>query len=206
VSSKLKIPLKSKVRVILKSILTLLSKPTYIVLMVISMISMAGLIIWSLNLELIAYIIFDTPLTIFEKLEFFAYGYQSLFTSYDSFLSLGIIIFSFLFGINIGMLAYVIRRQGLKSIPKKSGGSGFMFAILGGGCVACGTSLLAPVLATVGATSVPLLRGIGAIFTWAGSVLIVYSIYQLSLLVASSNFKDSNNKQNDNGKKSLINE
>lgn len=182
----MKTTLKLKTRITLQAITHVLRLPRYIVLAATSTLLMAGLIIWSLNLDLLRYILFEAPLTAYDKFEFFAYGYQSLFTTYNSALSLGIIVFTLLFGINIAMLTFAIRREGLASIPKKSGGGAFIFAILGGGCIACGTSLLAPLVASAGAASAPLLRDLGAIFNWLGSLLLIYSIYKLSLIVQSA--------------------
>jgi len=84
-----------------------------------------------------------------------------------------------LFGINLALLVFVLRNRGFKLIPKKSGLGGFAFAIIGGGCIARGTSIIAPLLATLGATSAPFVRDPGAIFNWLGSLLIAYSIYKL---------------------------
>lgn len=147
---------------------------------------MAGLVIWSLNLDLIIYIFFEAPLSLFGKIEFFFDGYKSLFSNFDSLLSVSIVVFSFLFGLNIALLVYVLRHVGVKSIPKKSGGIAFIFAILGGGCVACGTSLLTPVLISLGVFGGAFLRDLGAIFNILGSFLLVYSIYQLSIAVQST--------------------
>ncbi len=195
----MKLPLKLKFKIVLRAVVTVLRRPKYIILSIISTLAMAGIIIWSLNLELLGYILFQAPLDLFGKIDFIAYGYQSLFTTYDNLLSLGIIVFTVFFGINIAMLVYVIKRQGMKAVPKKSGGGAFIFAILGGGCVACGTSLVAPLLASFGAVSAPFLRDLGAIFNWLGSLLIIYSIYKLSLLISVppvTNTVHSGNKSN----------
>lgn len=187
----MKLSYSLKIKIIKNAFVKVFSKPKYIVLALVSNFIMMGIIIWSLNLELLGYIVFQAPIGLLAKMEFFLYGYQSLFTTYDNILSLGIIVFTFLFGINVAMLTYVIRRIGFKAVPKKSGGGAFIFAILGGGCVACGTSLLAPLLASLGAVSAPLLRDLGAIFNWLGSILIIYSIYKLSLLINTSVHKRS---------------
>lgn len=70
-----------------------------------------------------------------------------------------------------------------------------MLALLSGGCAACGTSLLAPLIASAGAVGAPLLRDLGAIFNWLGSLLLIYSIYKLSLLVQSFRAAQLINKQ-----------
>lgn len=179
----MKIPIILQLKITASSVLHVLKHPSYIALSLISTIMMGGLIIWSLNLELLRYIFFESPLTLWEKIDFYFAGYRGLFSTLDSMLSLGIIVFTVLFGINLALMVFVIKRQGLKAVPKKSGGGAFIFAVLGGGCVACGTSLLAPLLASLGAVSTPLIRDLGAILNWLGSILLIYSIIKLSLLV-----------------------
>lgn len=179
----MKIPVKLKLRLFWRALLTVLINPRYFTVAAISTFGIAGVIIWSLNFELMRYVLFEAPLTLLGKIEFFMTGYSSLFTTFNHLLSVSILIFSVLFGFNVALLAYVIRRQGFKAVPKKSGGGAFLFAMLGGGCIACGTSLLAPILATLGATSVPFARDLGAIITLIGSLLIIYSIHKLSLML-----------------------
>lgn len=180
----MKLPLKVRISFALKALGHVFIRPKYLLLSIFSSILMIGFILWSLNLDLLVYIIFNAPISILDKVEFFIYGYQSLFTTLDSVLSLGIIVFGILFGINLSLIVYVIRNIGYKNIPKKSGGGAFIFAILGGGCIACGTSILAPLLASLGAVgSSALMRDLGAIFNWLGSILLVYSIFKLTQLI-----------------------
>ncbi len=108
--------------------------------------------------------------------------YKDIFTTYEGPQALGIVIFSILFGINLAILVYALKRQGLKNIPKKSGFGGMILAIVSGGCVACGTSLLAPLLATFGAVSSSFLQDLSLYINWVGSLLMIYSIYKLGLL------------------------
>jgi hypothetical protein len=182
----MKTSFKLKFKITYKAVLYVLKKPIYLISALLLSILMAGIIIWSLNFELLRYIIFDSPLNFFQKIEFFSYGYQNLFNTLDSLLSSGIVILSILFGINTTMLVYVVKNHRFKNLPKKSSTSAFVLAILGGGCIACGTSLLAPILISIGAVSTPFLRDIGAIFNWIGSLLLLYSIYKISLLVRIS--------------------
>lgn len=187
---KIKTPFKLKARITLNAMFTVLKKPRYIVIMNLAILFMAGAIVWSLNLDLLRYILLEAPLSSYDKLSFFSYTYESLFTTFDSAQSLGIVVFSLLFGINASLFVYVIRRRGFKAVPKKSSGTAFTLAILGGGCVACGTSLIAPLLATFGATSGVLVRELGAVFMWVGSILTIYSIYKLATLVQIKSFED----------------
>lgn len=172
-----------KLQILKSATLKVFHKPTYVLLALLATSIMMGIILWSLNYDLILYIFFESPLDFFGKIEFFLYGYQNLFTSLDSVLSLSIIAFSVLFGINSALLVYVIKNHGFNNIPKKSSTSAFIVAILGGGCIACGTSLLAPLLISFGVVSTAVLRDLGSILNIIGSLLMIYSIYRLSFLV-----------------------
>jgi hypothetical protein len=181
---------KATLRISLRSTARVIVLPKYLLLAIFSSFFMAGLIIWSLNLDLLAYIFFQAPINLFEKIRFFFDGYASIATNIANTQSSGIVIFSSLFGINTALIVYALRRRGLKAIPKKSGSGAFILAIASGGCFACGTSLLAPFLATLGATSGSFVRSLGTLFNWLGSILLLYSIYKLSHIAATIQAKE----------------
>jgi len=182
--------LRTKLKISVISTVRIFRSWKYVTLSVLATLAISGLVLWSLNLELLKYIIFEAPISFLGKLDFFTYGYRSVFTTYDSAQSVGLILLSVLFGINTALFVYVIRRQGFKSVPKKSGIGAFGIAIISGGCVACGTSLVAPLLATLGATSSAFLRDLSTILNWLGSVLLLYSIYKLSHIAATIQAKE----------------
>ena len=192
--SEVKAPLSLRIKNSARGFVSVFSKPKYILLALATSVFISGFIIWSLNFDLVKFILFEAPISFGEKIRFFwdvQYGvWQAAFPAlqpddvivsgvYTSFQALGILIFSGLFGINIAMITAMFKNGGLKSIPKKSGGGGLILALLSGGCVACGTSILAPILATFGATSSVFLTDLANFFNWAGSILILYSIYKL---------------------------
>ena len=129
-------------RVALKGVLHVMRKPQYIAGAIIGAFLSASLVIWSLNLELARYIIFEAPISLADKLQFFSDSIRDIFITYSDMQALGITLFAVLFGINMAMLIYVLKHRGFSKIPKKSGFGGTLFAVLSGGCVACGTCLL----------------------------------------------------------------
>lgn len=192
----MKLSLKTKINIIIDAKLYVFRRPTYWLTFFMSTFFIMGFIVWSLNLDLLGYILFDSPLTIWGKFEFFLNGYGSLLSSFESIQAIAIIIFSLLFGVNISMLIYSARflskvnNQGQKNhnkdkVPKKSGAIALGSAVVGGGCIACGTSLLAPIFTTLGITSIGLVRNIGTIFLTLGSLLTLYSIYKLSVIIVN---------------------
>lgn len=179
--------LRSKVA--LKGVGYVLKKPQYLAGVIIGAFLSASLVIWSLNLELAKFILFEAPISLADKLQFFSESIRSVFTTYGDIQGLGIMLFAVLFGINTAMLIFVLKHQGFKSIPKKSGLGGTIAAVISGGCVACGTSLLAPLAATFGATSGAFLRDLALWLNWLASILVIYSIYKLGQLAATISAK-----------------
>jgi len=176
-----------KVAVSAKAFVKLFYNPGYILLVVVGALLSASLVIWSLNLDLARYILLELDgVSMATRLQtIFWDPYISIFTTLESFQALGIVMFSTLFGFNTAILVYVLKNQGLSNIPKKSSFGGTVSAVLAGGCVACGTSVLAPLMATFGATSGVFLRDLSTWLNWAASILIIYSIYKLGLLAAT---------------------
>ena len=180
--SSLKLPLKTKLKLAAaNTVKIVLKKPPYSVLALLSAFIMLTIIIWSLNYQLVGYILTNADMTILQKLRFFSYGYEALFTSFDSFLSVSIISLSFLFGINIAVLTYSLRRKTASARATGTSGLAATLGILSSGCAACGTSLLGPLLATLGATSLTAVHNIGAAFSILGSLLLLYSIYKITI-------------------------
>lgn len=177
--SGVKAPLSLRIKSSLRGAKTALLHPAYLAVAALTSFLISSLIIWSLNLDLVKFILFDAPLSLFEKFRFFWDSLMSIYTTYSSPHATIIVVFSVLFGINIALMTYVIRHASLRNIPKKSGGGGLFLAILGGGCIACGTSILAPVLATIGATSSAFVNDLSLYLNLGGSVLVLYSIYSL---------------------------
>lgn len=191
----MKIPIKTKISITSKAKMYVFSNPAYWLTFFASTLLIMGFIIWSLNYELIGYILLDAPLTFWGKLEFFLDGYRSLFISFDSIQSFGILLFSVAFGINTSMLIFALKRS--KQQPQKKGKAAgassslaLGSAVIGGGCIACGTSLITPLLTTLGLTSVGLVRNIGSFFLYAGSLLTIYSIYKLSIVIVGIKARD----------------
>jgi hypothetical protein len=168
-----------KTRLSLQTATKVLMRPAYFLLAILGTLLASGSILWSLNLDLARYIWLEAPISLPTKLGFFFDVYKSIYTTYSSVQGTTIVVFSILFGINLSLLVFVLKHRGFQAIPKKSGIGGFAVAIVGGGCIACGTSLLAPLLATFGATATPLIRDLATIFMSVGIVLITYSIYKL---------------------------
>ena len=182
---------KLKLKVSAVAVGRVLIVPKYFAGMLIFIFLAANLVIWSLNFELAQYIIMDSGLALADKLRFFSTSVRDIFTTYESNQALGIAIFSVLFGINMSLLIYVLSNIGIKKMAKQSSasGAGLAFAVISGGCVACGASLLAPIAISLGVTSGAFLRDFSLWLNWISSGLILISIYQLGQLAATAQAK-----------------
>lgn len=187
--SNIKAPFDIRIKNSLSGISRVLVKPKYIVLSLVSSFFISGFVIWALNFDLVHFIAFESPLNLAEKLRFFWDVQTSIYTTYESTQATGIILFGLLFGVNFALVVYVIRTIGSKNIPKKVGGAGLFFALLSGGCIACGTSILAPILATLGATSSAFSAELSNYLNWISILLILFSIYKLGSVISNSRNK-----------------
>lgn len=177
----MQVPLSLKLRTSGANVVGVLTKPGYALLAITMTFLLISIIVWSLNYQLVSYVLFQLPLSVAQKIQFFAYGYQSLFTAFDSLLSMSVILISILFGINIALLTYAVRHRAATFGSAGTGGVAAVLGVLSSGCAACGTSLLGPLLATLGATSISMVHTVGAAFNIIGSLLLLYSIYKLGL-------------------------
>jgi hypothetical protein len=183
----------TKTKIVLRSVFYVLRRPIYLIWLILGTLFMVGSIIWSLNLDLVGFILFEAPLSFLEKLEFFFYTYESIFLSYNSLMAMGIVTLSLLFGINLVMVIFVLKnRQVVERLPKKSGLGAFAIAVASGGCIACGTSIFIPLLAFFGVgTSAVFVRNFGVWLMWLGSIMLIYSIYKMGTLAATIIAKNS---------------
>lgn len=175
-----------KAKVAYKNVARVLLNPSYLALAVLSAFLVLGVILWSLNLSLLRYVLIDSGIGASDKLTFFLSVYQGIFSSYDSLQAVSMIIFSTLFGVNIAVLVFVLINQRSRKALPASSALGLGAAVIGGGCIACGTSLLAPILTTLGLFGASsLIEMLGAVFTLLGVSMVLWSLYKLGLLAGT---------------------
>ncbi len=180
--SKVKAPISLQIQAASRGFLYVFRQPLFSMIAIFAALLTSAVVLWSLNIELIGYIMFSAPLPFADKIEFFVSIYRDIFIVYQTTQAIGIMIFSAFFGVNLAMLLFVASRRGFSDLPKKSGFFSLLVAIIGGGCAACGTSLLAPLLTTFGIVSSAAVLKFSAYLMWIGTVFVLYSIFKLSLL------------------------
>ena len=161
--------------------------PATIVLTFFLSIIIFAALLWIFNIGLLYYALFQAPLSISEKSSFIFGVFGSAFTNFDTPQALALFLFSVLFGVNLSMLIFVIYARGKVVKQSKKTGLSLMLAVLASGCAACGTSVLTPLLISVGAGgSLALSREIGIAISYLSLTLVVYSIYSLGGVVANT--------------------
>lgn len=98
--------------------------------------------------------------------------------------TIAIFLMAMLFGYVLSATFYTALK--IRTKTNKSGGVGILFGIISGGCAACGTSLLAPLLTAVGITTTSATLTFSLYLNLVGIILLLYSAYKVSLVVASN--------------------
>ncbi len=190
----MKTPFSLRLKVSILGLLSIFKQPFYIALAAIISFITLGVLLWSLNLDLLGYILVDSPLSLLEKMDFILDAYSGIATNYESFQSIIMVIFSVMFVLNLAALVFVVRGGQKQAIKSKSSVGGLAVAIVGGGCIACGTSIITPLLTSLGAVgSATLSSTIGLYLNLIGIALIIYSL--LSLGQRAATIKAMNSKR-----------
>lgn len=161
--------------------------PLYLVLTIILTALIFGLLLWLFNLSLLGYVLFQAPFSLAERASFILGVYGSVFTNFDAPQAVALFLFALLFGINLTMIVFIFRSRGKVLKASKKTGLSLVLAIIASGCAACGTSILTPILVSIGAGgSLALSREIGIVISYLSLLLVVYSIYSLGAAVANT--------------------
>jgi len=140
--------------------------------------------VWLPNFQLIGLVISSSTASVIEKINFLLSLYGSIGTNFTVISAWYTIMIAVLFGIQIALLTYYIRkvRGGMQGITKAGAVSvtGLISGVFGIGCAACGTFILTSLLALFGATGVlAFLPFGGEEFGILGVLLLLYSIFLL---------------------------
>lgn len=135
------------------------------------------------NREIIIQLISASAIGVGEKLFFVSSLYGSLVLNYGVVSITYILGVSVLFGINIALLTYYVRRRQSQTKGKTAhvtSLAGLVSGIFGIGCAACGSIILTSVLGLFGAGGLILFLPFnGSEFGFIGLFLLGYSIYYL---------------------------
>ena len=136
--------------------------PWYVIIAAIVASAVFALATWLPNLKLISQVITSPTTSLATKFSVPASLLGSITTNFTIFSASYTIAIALLFGVNAAMIIYYFKQQ--KTVSKQSGVAGFgglISGIFGIGCAACGTLVLAPLLALIGAGGIVALLPLG---------------------------------------------
>lgn len=176
------VPLHTKLKHSFGALYTLFrTKPVYLCIAIIVSIIMYVVLFWLNNLELLGYILTSPHIPFGVKLQLLSGTFTSIISLHDSWALNVTLLVSILQGAAIAALIFMLRTQ--RNINKAAGAVGQagvagLFAAVGLGCSACGTSLLTPVLLALGASSSQALSAaIGNIAVLIALIISIISLY-----------------------------
>ncbi|MEX0877692.1 MAG: hypothetical protein WDZ40_02390 [Candidatus Spechtbacterales bacterium] len=171
---------------LLKSLKRVFKQPLYVVMGVAVSFLVFFTSVLAPNATLVGKVLMAPTVSIWYKLHFFWGLVGGLQTSVIPLSAFSTIAISILLGVNIPMLVFMISKNRLSKqrIQKRgvfSSIGGTMSGFLGVGCAACGSLILTPLLASLGATGLLVILPFkGAEFGILGVMLLLVSIYVLA--------------------------
>ena len=179
-----------------KGVFFVLQKPKYFILAIIFSFLLSLIIYFSINFNFYGPLLFSSmglSATFFVLDTMIQTMAQSYFT--DS-IGIMLLIISLLQGMAISLLVYNIKLN-RQFNTKVIAGSGFatIAAVIGLGCVPCGTSLLVPIMTIIFASSAPaLLNTANLIVLILASFLSIYSLYKIGRVSYTNNLMEKTSK------------
>ncbi len=155
-------------------------KPKYILLAFITSVVIFVFATWLPNIRLIATIIGSSDASFSQKLGIPISLLGSITTNFTVLSASYTVAIAILFGINIAMLVYFMKRKisEVKQSGTVTGFAGIASGILGIGCAACGSFLLTSGLTFVGVSGILVFLPLaGSEFGILGVILLLISIY-----------------------------
>ena len=155
-------------------------KSSYVSLTLIVSILVFVFAVWFPNLPLIVRIMGHTGLSLSQKISLPISLLKSITTNFTLLSASYTITIAVLFGINVAMIVYFLRRRiaQVKQNGITAGFLGITSGVLGMGCAACGSFLLTSILSLFGASGIlAALPLSGGEFGILGVILLLISIY-----------------------------
>jgi len=141
------------------------------------------LAVWLPNVSLITIVLSSADIPISQKIGIPLSLLGSITTNFTALSALSTIVIATLFGVNVAMVVYFLRRKisEVKQTGITTGLLGMMSGIVGIGCAACGSLLLTSALALLGASSIlAFLPLAGGEFGILGVILLAISIHSIA--------------------------
>ena len=167
----------------LRLLFRILKTSPYYFIAVLTSLAIFSIIVWLPNSSLIAKVWLSDGVTWLEKLTFLFTLYAAIGSNFSLFSAISTILIVVLFGVQIALLVYYIKRA---RVGRKSSGApmvgigGLISGLFGIGCASCGTFIFMSLLTMVGAGgSLAFLPLKGEEFGMIGIGLLLYANYLL---------------------------
>ena len=157
------------------------TSPGYAVLSLVAGVVGLNLFVVSQNIDLFLNVVVSGNLPLNARLSVLVGLYPIIGTAFTLMESVVLLAVAVLFGVNLSMLTYQLRENRVSVRDGSGSVAGMVLGVLGAGCAACGTAVLAGVLSLVGAAGVTTLLPLeGMEFSLLALVLLVLSVYWLA--------------------------
>lgn len=157
------------------------TSPGYAVLSLVAGVVGLNLFVVSQNIDLFLNVVVSGNLPLNARLSVLVGLYPIIGTAFTLTESVVLLAVAVLFGVNLSMLTYQLRENRVSVRDGSGSVAGMILGVLGAGCAACGTAVLAGVLSLVGAAGVTTLLPLeGMEFSLLALVLLVLSVYWLA--------------------------
>lgn len=158
-------------------------KPLYVLLALVTSAVVFAFAVWFPNLKLIVEIMGHPGISFLQKFDLPISLLGSIATNFTLLSASYTIAIALLFGVNLAMTVYFLRRKisEVRQSGVATGFIGFASGVLGMGCAACGSLLLTSGLSLVGASGIlAFLPLAGGEFGILGVILLSVSIYLIA--------------------------
>jgi hypothetical protein len=166
----------------MRAIAAVLTRPKFATIAILVALLTLSVLIWLFALESLVHVLTLPGLAASEKALFVLSAYTNSLLYIDDPIVFTRVVFAILAGISFAMYWFIRSHRHDTKMRRNLGG--FTVALASAGCVACGTSLLAPLLTALGASlSVTASISIGVAGNVIGIMLMLYAIRGLSVQV-----------------------
>lgn len=143
-------------RLVARVLRLVLSQPAYAAVAVVAAWVSLTTFVVSQNLELFGALIVGGSLSLADRLVLLREQYPFLGTTYGTLEGVALLLVAALVGANLALLSYHVREHDLSAAGGGGSAVGVALGVLGAGCAACGSALLAGVLSLVGGSGLVL--------------------------------------------------
>lgn len=168
---------------LLQALQKVFRKPTYMILALITSSAVFAFAVWLPNLPLIVQVMGHPGVSFSQKLDLPISLLGSIITNFTLLSASYTIAIAILFGINVSMIIYFLRRRvdEVKQTGLATGLFGITSGVIGMGCAACGSFLLTSILSLVGASGILAFLPLnGGEFGILGVILLGMSLYTIA--------------------------